>query len=185
MTNQLRIIPEYQRVKSALTKLSALSGTSESHGLLCALFSGGAEIRLQAWIDSLMAEPVESGDVMAKQAFATLASLYQFTQQQFESDDLVLDMLLASDRAAFNDRINSLSAWVQGYISGLGLFSIEINSLSAEAQEALQDLLDISRLRVDEENPEEVDEKAFVELVEFIKVAVLLIHSERGYKKDK
>ena len=59
------IQPTYEEVAIALRSLKALSEPSESHALLCALFSAGADVRLHAWVDSMLSGPIEEGDIRA------------------------------------------------------------------------------------------------------------------------
>lgn len=46
--------PNFEDVAEALKVMQALTTASEAHGLLCALFSFGAEVKFTAWSDSLM-----------------------------------------------------------------------------------------------------------------------------------
>ncbi|WP_192482765.1 MULTISPECIES: UPF0149 family protein [Cysteiniphilum] len=179
-----QVLPDYQEVTTALRKINALSEASEAHALLCALFTGGAEMRIEAWMDSLMAEPIEAGDVVAQDALKVLAEMYQVTKAQFLAQDMHFDLLLPDDDEKFYMRIDALAMWSQGFLSGLGLMEIDYTKGSIEVQEAIVDLIDMSRLQYDDEvTGQEDEEKAYMELVEYTKVAVLLIHSEFGLKR--
>ena len=82
-------------------------------------------------------------------------------------------------------RIDALAMWCQGFLSGLGLMEIDYSKGSLEVQEAIADLIDMSRLQYDDEiTGKEDEERAYMELVEYTKVAVLLIHSEFGLKRS-
>ncbi|WP_395947271.1 UPF0149 family protein [Caedibacter taeniospiralis] len=184
-TIQKYSLSDYQQITYALRKINALSEASEAHALLCALFTGGAEVRIQAWMDSLMAEPIEEGDVVAEAALKVLSNMYQATKAQFLAHDMQFDLLLPSDEEKFYVRIDALAMWCQGFLSGLGLMEINYTKGSAEVQEAITDLIDMSRLQYDGEvTGQEEEEKAYTELVEYTKVAVLLIHSEFGLKSS-
>ncbi|MFZ9035432.1 MAG: UPF0149 family protein [Francisellaceae bacterium] len=175
--------PSYDEVSEALLRISGLSEAAEAHGLLCALFTAGANIRVDAWIDSLMEGQLEAGDIMVTGALKTLSDMYQYTKSQFNESLMTLDLLLPSDDDPFYRRIDALAMWCQGYLSGLGLMEIDLSAGSEEVKEAINDLLDISRLQYDEEETgDESDEKAYAELVEYAKVAALLIYSEFAMK---
>ena len=183
--SQRQYLPEYQEVTNALRKINALSEASEAHALLCALFTGGAEVRIEAWMDSLMAEPIEVGDVIAQSALELLSQMYQSTKAHFLADDLYFDLLLPNDDEKFYKRIDALAMWCQGFLSGLGLMEIDYTKGSTEVQEAIVDLVDMSRLQYDDEvTGQEDEEKAYAELVEYTKVSILLIHSEFGLKRS-
>ncbi len=183
MSNNKQKLPGYQQVTEALRKINALSEASEAHALLCALFTVGAEVRIQAWMDSLMAGPIETGDIMAAPSLEVLKQLYQTAKQQFHTNSLSFDLLLPDDEKPFYQRIDALAMWCQGYLSGLGLMEIDFSKGSSEVQEAVSDLIDMSRLQYDDEvTGRQEEERAYMDLVEYTKVAVLLIHSEFGVK---
>lgn len=180
-TSKNRILPTYHDVKDALLKVNALSEASEAQAVLCALFIGGAKVKITAWIDSLMARSIDSGDIIVQKALQILAHMYKVTKSQFLSYDIHFDLLLPSSDEKFYIRIDALAMWCQGFLSGLGLMEIDYTKGSAEVQEAIIDLLDMSRLQYDDEvTGAEDEERAYMELVEYTKVAVLLIHSEFG-----
>jgi len=129
-----QVLPNYQEVTAALRKINALSEASEAHALLCALFTGGAEVRIEAWMDSLMAEPIEPGDLLAQSALKVLAEMYQLTKAQFLAHDMQLDLLLPNDDEKFYVRIDALAMWCQGFLSGLGLMEINYTKGSLEVQ---------------------------------------------------
>ena len=182
---QKQVLLNYQKITDALRKINALSEASEAHALLCALFTGGAEVRIEAWIDSLMSEPIELGDILAQTALKVLTEMYKVTKVQFLAYDMHFDLLLPDDEKKFYMRIDCLAMWCQGFLSGLGLMEIDYTKGSLEVQEAIVDLLDMSRLQYDDEvTGQEDEEKAYMELVEYTKVAVLLIYSEFGLRNS-
>ncbi|MBK2124637.1 UPF0149 family protein [Fangia hongkongensis] len=179
--SQDNTLPSYASISDALRRINALSEASEAHALLCALFTVGADVRIQAWVDSLMASPIDPNDAMAKPALKVLSEMYQATKTQFESGDLSFDLLLPDDEEPFHKRIDALAMWAQGFLSGLGLMEINLNDGSEAVGEAINDLIDVSRLQYDDEvTGEAVEESAYMELAEYTKVAVLLIQSEFG-----
>ncbi len=52
------------------------------------------------------------------------------------------------------------------------------HQFSAETQDALNSLTEITRMDLDQLNPGEEDEEALMEVTEFIWVAAMLVHSE-------
>ena len=64
-------------------------------------------------------------------------------------------------------------------MSGVGLFGLDFeNGKSKEIKEAIQDLMQISYMDYDALEDDNASEEDFMELVEYTKVAVLLIDSE-------
>ncbi len=173
-------MPSYIDITKSLRSLKALTEASESHGLLCALFCVGADVRQTAWIDSMLTDHIEEGDIMVKEAIEHLSSMFEKTQIQYTSDFFDFELLLPDDTAAFHHRIGALALWAQGFLAGIGLMGVTLDSgYSDEVKEAIEDLSKISRLQYDDEQlGDDEDEGAYIELVEYAKVASLLLHSE-------
>ena len=172
------IIPKFDDVNRALEILSSSASISESHGLLCALLSKKAEISLNAWLHSLTTNNVDLKNIDIDKSYAILKKLYAGTKKQLDLGDFSLELLLPSDNELFHERLSAMVSWVEGYISGLGLFNIKLENLTNQAIEGIHDLVEISKLDVNQDNANEVDESSYIELVEFIKIIVLLIHDE-------
>ena len=96
--------PEYTQVSDALKTMQALTNASEAHGLLCALFSFGAEVKFTAWSDSLMTKPLEEGDLSAIEALRVMKELYDYTKEQFDEKGLSIDLFLAEDDSPLTHR---------------------------------------------------------------------------------
>ena len=171
--------PEYQDVAEALKIMQAVSNSSEAHGLLCALFSFGAEVKFTAWSDSLMTKSLEEGDVVAASALSTMKKLYDYTKEQFDEKGLSFDLFLPEDDTPLTYRAESLTYWIKGFLSGVGLFGLDYeNSQTKEVKEAIRDLMQISYMDYEALGDDNACEEDFMELMEYTKVAVLLIDSE-------
>ncbi|GAB4222201.1 MAG: YecA family protein [Francisella sp.] len=172
--------PSFEDVNEALKIMHALGSAPESHGLLCALFCFGAEVKFTAWSDSLMTKSIDEGDIVAKSALKTMKKLYDYTRSQFNDKSLNFDIFIPSDDEPLSYRAESLTNWIKGFLSGVGLFGFDFeNSQYEEVKEAIDDLMKISYMDYSALDENESYEEDFMELVEFTKVAVLLIGSER------
>ena len=88
--------------------------------------------------------------------------------------------MLPDDDDSLTQRVNAIGDWSQGYLIGLSLGGItDFAPLPDDAREIAKDLLEISRAGTsyDLEGNEE-DENAYAELVEYLRVGVLLINEE-------
>lgn len=173
-------LPSFDAVNQALKNIKAVTEPAEVHGLLCALLSAGADVQSHAWIDSMISGFIEEGDVKAQEGVETLHNLFNATKSQYQSGYYDLDLLLPDDTDKFYLRIGALAMWCQGFLSGLALAGFDLQHPPTEdIKEALEDLEKFSRLQYDFEiEGHEEDEQAFTELVEYSKIAALLIHSE-------
>ncbi|ASG67862.1 5-formyltetrahydrofolate cyclo-ligase [Francisella halioticida] len=172
--------PNFEDVKEALKVMQALSSASEAHGLLCALFSFGAEVKFTAWSDSLMTKTIEEGDLVSASALKTMKKLYDYTKSQFDEKGLSFDLFIPEDNELLSYRAEALTYWIKGFLSGVGLFGLDFeNSKAKEVKEAIHDLMQISYMDYDSLEQDESCEDDFMELLEYTKVAVLLIDSEK------
>ncbi len=105
--------------------MQALTAPSESHGLLCALFSFGAEVKFTAWSDSLMTKSLEEGDLVAISALQTMKKLFDYTKAQFDEKGLSFDLFIPGDDEELSYRAEGLASWIKGFLSGVGLFGLD------------------------------------------------------------
>lgn len=172
--------PNFEDVCEALKVMQALTAPSESHGLLCALFSFGAEVKFTAWSDSLMTKSLEEGDLVAISALQTMKKLFDYTKKQFDEKGLSFDLFIPEDEEELAYRAEGLANWIKGFLSGVGLFGLDYESTTnKEVKEAIQDLMQISYMDHDVLGDDEDSEADFIELLEYTRVAVLLIDSEK------
>jgi hypothetical protein len=90
--------------------------------------------------------------------------------------------LLPDDSFATTLRTEALGNWCEGFLHGLvsGEHSTDVRSrIAAEPlSDIIRDLLEITRAAVDENEDRESNEEAYVELVEYIRVAAQLAYEE-------
>jgi hypothetical protein len=91
---------------------------------------------------------------------------------------------LPDDEQPLGERTNSLAHWCTGFLAGLGVGG-PMPDLSAEAAEALQDLQQIAMAgflaQADDAADgaeDEVNETAFFEIVEYVRVVTLILREE-------
>jgi uncharacterized protein YgfB (UPF0149 family) len=75
--------------------------------------------------------------------------------------------------------VNALGGWCQGLLYGLGLGeSGWSDRLGEESQEFLQDVADIAQIGFDIDEAGEADENAYAEVVEYLRVGLMLIQQD-------
>ena len=173
-------LPTLEDVTEALSILSSLGSAAESHGLLCAFLSADVSVRQEAWVDSLLNEHIEASNLEGQQAYRTLQRLFKVTAEAFAADDFSLPLLLPDDDVPLEERIEHLAEWCQGYLTGLHLLGVAIqDNTNKDIQEAITDLLDISQVEMSPEDQKDPESEArYLELMEFVKVAVIAIATE-------
>jgi uncharacterized protein len=149
-------------------------GASDLHGSLTGYLCGGGSTNPRQWLEALALDFTDSEIPPAQ-----LEQLYFDCSAWLADPDLAFEPLLPEDESGVSIRADALVEWCRGFMGGLGLSGHASTSrpLSGEAEEILGDLSTIAGSRFEYKDAEE-DENALTEVVEFIRVAVLLLHAE-------
>lgn len=98
--------------------------------------------------------------------------------RDLQAEDIRFMPLLPEDNVAIAERAQALSEWVQGFLGGLGQTRRHGGLRpSAQATEILRDFAQIALVDADPEATE-VNEMAWMELVEYLRVGVLTLADE-------
>ena len=162
---------------TAFAALLASSGhpvsPAELHGLLLGRSCAGAGFDIDPWLvdaaELLGAAPQDN----VRQA---LIGLQEMVKGELCGDEVTLVLLLPSDEAPLRERAVALGQWCQGFLGGFGLTARD-SALSAEAMEVLQDLAAIAQVQNALEESED-GENDYMEVMEYLRVAPLLLFSE-------
>ncbi len=160
---------------------------SELHGLLSGVVSTGLKIRPDSVI-ALVLKHVDA-ESCSERNRSTILAMHTFIEREMFSEDSRYTLFLPDDELDLSQRLRCLAAWCQGFLVGFGTASAQkqIARFSAETEEALKDIVNIANLSDDfDAADDEVNETAYAELVEYLKVAVLLMSSEllQGTPRD-
>ena len=165
---------DFDRVQTALEQLDANVDAAEAHGTLSALLIDNAS--LATWLGHTLDELPDKGNVLAAEQLGVLEQLFEQTRGQLDGEDLSLELLLPDETDDFDLRLLGLSQWCQGFLYGFGVSGAAVEeSLDDESRECLSDLLEISKLGHDEETSDETEQQ-YVEIVEHVRVATLLLN---------
>ena len=177
-TNMQKILPDYLALSSALDKLDTEITPSEVHGTLCGLLCANSSALAEVWQQSLW--PNKKGDLLAGEAFEVFNQAHDVSRTQLNDPDCDFQMILPDDDDALDDRVFALGDWCQGYLTGLVLGGIkDFSPLPDDAQEIAKDIVEIARAGTSYQlEGSEEDEHAYAELVEYLRVGVLLINEE-------
>lgn len=145
---------------------------SELHGALCGWLAGGGR-DAPDWIAAVMADPglppETVGGAFERMRVATAA--------QLADREFTFELLLADDSASLAERSGSLFAWCRGFLGSFGLAAGQSPPLSEESREALADLAKFAAATPQEDGDQE-DEEALVEIEEFVRVSALLLYGD-------
>ncbi len=171
----MSITPDYHQVDAALRGAGQAGSVAEAHGALCGMLSAGGVQAGHAWVKELLlgvdADP-STRDV--------LDVLVHASAEQLIASELSFQLLLPDDEAELSSRAGALSEWVQAYLYGLGVGGLDTAGVSEEVTEALADLEQIGRVEFNMDHTDESDEVAYAEVLEFVRMSVILIKDEMG-----
>lgn len=172
-------INDYDELSSVMRAANCCVEPAEAHGMLCGLLLGDKDQAV--WMMELFEEDIEPDDVNQKTCVRMLANLYEQTRQQLNDSGMELTLLLVDEDECLADKTHSLSSWVQGYLYGVGLSGVDIESIGSEdATELLRDFSAISQAQFEEGDDvdEEESEAAYTDVFEYVRVATLLLQEE-------
>jgi uncharacterized protein len=162
----------HAQLGTALSDLHLGVGASDLHGSLTGFLCAGGRTDAHHWLRSLEIEaPADAG------THAALGQLYNDCSAALDDPELRFEPLLPDDETTIDVRADALVDWCRGFLGGLGLAGGSPSSMSDDASEILRDLGTIAGSRFEYENAEE-DESALAEVIEFVRVGVLLLHTE-------
>ena len=171
-------LPDYDELNDAMQSAEIAMESAECHGMLCALICADKQPK-QRWLDEILPDGRESGDLLIKELVAVFVGMYETTQAQFDAAEFGVRMLLPDDNEALSVRMQALGQWCEGFYLGLGIAGInDLDKLPEDSREIVSDMIDIAQIEVDADDIGEEDEVAYTEVAEYLRVGVLLIHEE-------
>lgn len=149
------------------------------HGLLTGRLAVQGAAAGSAWL-ALALEDATPGTAARRRCERTLAELFQESYRQLTERQSEFAPLLPDDSAGATVRARCLARWSEAFLHGL--VSIEHDEtvkkrLAAEPVAGIiRDLLEFTRATADASD--EADERAYAELVEYLRVATQLVYEE-------
>lgn len=166
------VLPDRDALDEEICAIALGVDAFELHGSLCGYLCGGGHSDRGNWLHQLTLE-----QTAAMESDGALDRLYQATCQQLDAQDFEFVVLLPDDAQPLDTRADALVAWCRGFLGGFGLAAPPSTALSEDANEALQDIGRIAGSSLSYEG-DEADEEALAEIVEFVRVAALLVHGD-------
>lgn len=165
-------LPAPARIEAESSRLGLATSAWELHGALCGwLAGGGASDR--GWLAAVFADP----GVPAPDSGSPLDLLRTSTAAQLDDRSFEFELLLPDADASLAERSGALFDWCRGFLGGFGLAAGANPPISDESREALGDLAKLAAAAPQDEGDEE-DEAALMEIEEFVRVVALLLHGD-------
>ncbi|MBF0266649.1 MAG: YecA family protein [Gammaproteobacteria bacterium] len=164
-----------------LQQIGMNSSLAEAHGLftgiLCVNPPSLKETQTFLWFD-LLDLHMDSNNYLASEARNEIDVFYQSILAQLNSEDLDFKLLI-SEEDNINDQVTDFSVWIQSFLYGLGLNKEALlDKGSQEIKDFIKDIVEISHAEDYQLSDSDEDENALFELVEYVRMGVLLIYQE-------
>lgn len=167
-------LPDFEHTLAIAQGNLDASELAECHGVACGLLCRLSNASLDVYIGLLdMLELVKTPGTGLKMS---LEELLNSTRLQLMDEEMGLSLWLPDDGETMEERTMALSKWCNGFLASLGSNGDDsLNAMSDDTNDALKDLLQISSADVTDTDQSEEDENAFVEIVEYIRIVILMI----------
>lgn len=170
-------LPDFERSLALGQGLLEAPELAECHGVACGLLCRMPDAGSDAFIGLLdMLELVDEPNAALRLAFEELLTA---SREQMADEDMGLVLWLPADEELLEERTMALASWCSGFLAGLGSSGEDVTqALSEDTNEALRDLQQIAKAVITDTNETEEEENAFVEIVEYLRVVVLMIRED-------
>jgi hypothetical protein len=174
--NEVDRLGDFEQVQFVLGECGSYMSASEVHGLATGMLCINHEADSNGWLktildaDRLIREP----SIEEQQELVTV---FLGTGELLKNEDFIFDLFLPDDGESVAVRAAALSEWCQGFLYGMAFGGLSDNvEWGEDGEGVLKDLMEISRL--DPGSSEEPDEQSFLELHEYVRVAVQILMAE-------
>lgn len=165
-------LPNYNELSRALSNTTLKLHPSQVHGLICGILCG-QPISSSAW------EQLVTGDEETPKMHELLQNLYEQSAKQLNEFLFELQLVLPEEDNELPARAEALTLWCQGFLTGLKIAQIPIvDREPSEMTEAINDIIEIAKMNYEDVVASEEDETAYVELVEYVRMAVILVYQD-------
>lgn len=172
----------YSKLEDTLSKLGSQLNAAETHGLLTGILSLSDIPDDETWQSTLL-ENLDCATPTQSQ-WGVLNATSSKIVADLSDENFGFKLLLPPDNIPLEQRVDALCFWCRGYLSGLGLIGITKEDLAnGTINELVQDLSQIAHTSMETDASEE-DESNYIELVEFVRVAVQNIQVELKGRED-
>jgi uncharacterized protein len=169
---------KFSDAAAALVSANTVVAIAEAHGCLSGALCANHDYPFARWLDELFDAENKEPSAEVTAARDLLQTLYTETLHALRGDEMSFVPLLPEDEMSLAQRAEGLAQWCQGFLYGFGSAGAGRPKLSAEVDEVLRDFTQLARATAGETEPTEEDESDYVEIVEYVRAGVQLVHDE-------
>ena len=175
----------YDQIADLWHQTSLCISPSDVHGMLCAYICMTESNDTIHWLCTELA-PADEDNEEQIQLQQLLLDLHQHSLNQLTDMTFEFQLLLPDDEESLELRARELSLWCQGFNTGLGMQGIDLKKLfSEETHQAIAHFSEFANIDYQQLSISEEDEKAYMEVLEYVRMAVVMLFVEMASSKDK
>lgn len=172
---------DHDLLNDALQRCGANWTAAQTHGLVSSRLAVAGTRGVSESLGQVL-EGSDTANALRKECEDMLGTLWQSTHRAFSERLSAFEPLLPDDNDAANVRTEALAHWCEGYLHGLvsGEHDVALKErLAAEPlADIIKDMLQITRATVDELDDDDNSDDAYIEIVEYLRLAAQLIYEE-------
>jgi uncharacterized protein YgfB (UPF0149 family) len=172
---------DYHELDAALERCGSSWNAGQAQGYLCGrlVVSGAAGATLGI---AQVLDQVDPRNALHRECEAMLDAMCAQTWRQLVERQSEFELLLPDDQESTAVRAEAMGQWCEGFLHGLvsEKHSEELKKRlsGAPLDDVIKDMLQITRAMASDEEDDEVEEAAYVELVEYLRIAAQLAYEE-------
>ncbi|MEI5639338.1 MULTISPECIES: UPF0149 family protein [unclassified Pseudoalteromonas] len=169
---------DYQQTQLLLEQHEIFIAPAEVHGTISGLLACGLNIEDAEYL-GLLSDVFNDGQAFPSAIKSMCIDLYKQVAEHFNDGEFQFELFLPPEDESLHDQANALISWVAGFLLGFGLKQKDYGKLSADVKEVINDFSEITKLDTTFDDSEE-DKEALHEVIEYVRVSVLLCFAEMG-----
>lgn len=173
-------LPNYHSLSDFLLEHRIFIEAAQAHGFLCGLLVCHPEVSTQEWVTLISTQP-KLWESLKPDAQKEFDDIRRDTSLALRDPEYRFEPLLPPEEDVIAERAHAIGVWCKGFVSGVEHFGNYLGGLLGKAQsqvdEAMHDLQAIAD--VDHQvGAHEEQEKALTAIIEYVRIAVLLVQRE-------
>lgn len=171
---------DYDEITAALERFEISADAAECQGAMSATACMNGLEGFQLWVDAYLEgiqDRLNEGDALAKETLELMQNLYQNICQQLQNGEFEYALFLPDDDIDLELRTEAMAHWCQGFLMGLRCSGVtDFSKFTGELGEIIDDITEISQVSVGQLDYSEEEEQSYAELVEYLRVGVMLFN---------
>lgn len=166
-------LPSYALLTKAIQSFQPNGDAAQTHGLLCGYLCATTGDIGDWW------ENIFPGIKKSKKLYSLLQEVIEESYHHLSEFSFEFSLILPNEKSELSVRAETLGLWCQGFLTGLEWGNVLLQDRApGQVKEALDDMLEISEISFDGIAGNDEDESAYFELVEYVRLSVLMIFHE-------